>query len=436
MGRHFESSAVTQVLTRLGGAATWIWSVVIAADFFFLSNPLAFFPFETSLDLSVLLTLGALLATTKRPPRLITSWPLLTVLAFLTLIWLSIGWSVNPDRTLGEAVRFTIIACLAIAIASAVSTRVIAQGVTFGTTAVLAASLITYVAGLPGTVPRPGQPFALIGIGTNPNILAYCMVLGLGFALAYFPARWLGRFTWAICILLILTGAYLSQSRTGHLAACIVVLLAILAIPTCGPRRLALVFRGILAIALMALILISATLPALVKWIWPDGSMQVGDRLPIWSSAVFAGNRRPFTGFGWSTVWTHPWEPPYLPDANTSMLKLMREHSGIPATHGHSSFFDLLPQLGYPGAILFCATIMVGVLSGLRLLKLPGAKGSDAHVVGRLVLTGSVAVLMCGLTEPIASLPLGWFLIVTMACSAGNNGPPARQLHRSFSRSC
>src|SRR5690349_640767 len=100
-----------------------LWTVVIALDFFFLSNPILFWGFSDSLRNACALTLGATLLTPARrhlrPPA--------SVVAVICFGLLASVWSGSTVFSLQFVLVYVAVACVALAITTTVDARTLAQ---------------------------------------------------------------------------------------------------------------------------------------------------------------------------------------------------------------------------------------------------------------------------------------------------------------------
>lgn len=411
---HDVDDAADPHSTRLSAGFTradaW-WVGVVAADFFLLSNPLVFWGFTFSLLLTIAVTVAAVLV--NGAGRLPASWLLVALTAYLGLGWLSRIWSINPGRTLPEILKISLIAGIALVIAASASARVIAIGVTIGASAISIASIIVVALDLPGSKWPPTDPISFAGIGTNGNILAYCLVPGLAMTLAHFPTARRYRILWGGGLAVILLGLYLSDSRTGWVAAGVVVLIAGLMHAGSGNNhRMSRVFRLLTTGALALLLVMTVALPFVLRWLQPDGHLNFGDRLRVWEAAIRVTEERPLLGYGWGAVWPKGWEDPYTAVENTTVLVKIQRQSLVTASHGHNSVYDLLPQVGWLGVALFCALVLTAIFVSRSVNSIPGGRRSENQLVARVAVLGTGAILAIGLTEPIISIPLGLFVFV------------------------
>lgn len=399
-----------------------LWTVVIALDFFWLSNPVVFWNFTDSLRNACAVTLGALLLTPlRRMPRL--PWSIVAVLAFG---FLTILWSTFSRFTVHFALLYLAIAVVGLAIAASVDARTVAHGMLLGGVLVVLGSIYAYEIELPGSAAAIGEGY-LAGVGTNRNILSYTLVLALPFAFNLVPRTWAGRILWLLGTGTVLAGLYLTQSATGFVAA-----VAILGMSVVMGWRDHVVTRrrdpgrpvsrwfriapaavlGLATVVLVALVQVrdrEAGIPTLTG------------RTPIWSAtwqSVSGWDR--WVGSGWGMVWQHPWFPAGPNDLHTAIV----QRAGIDAVHGHNSFFDLLPEVGLVGCLLFAAAYGQAVARGMYARRVGATPSAAQLATSRAVLLGVLGLLIYGITEPLSTIPLGWWILVILATGLSHQAHP------------
>jgi len=242
------------------------------------------------------------------------------------------------------------------------------------------------------------------GVGSNENILAYTLSVSLAAILAVRPSRHpASLFAWLVVVGVNGYGLYLSESGTGFLSA-LTVLLAfgiIVAWPALRKRH-----RGHLLVlaGLLAAVLTGGMF--LIVVVLGKELTSFSGRAPFWQAAWGSTmDTSPLVGSGWGAVWTHPWSmvPP------NEVAQDIYDRAGYPLSHGHNFFVDVLPELGLLGVAL--AVLMVGY--ALREVVRNGLHDRTADpVAGRLILLVLVALLVSGITEPMFTVPLGWWSLL------------------------
>ena len=395
-----------------------MWTVVIALDFFWLSNPLVLWTFETSLRNACAVTLAATVLTPLRrglrPPG--------SVVAVLGFGLLSAVWSNYSSVTLHFTLIYLAVAFVGLAITSTVDARTLAQGVALGGVVYVLLSVWAFRTGIPPAIMEVPEGEFLAGVGQNRNVFSYTVVLALPFALGFLPRTWLGRAAWAAVVAVLLWGVQLAQSDTGIVTA--VVLCGLAAAMAwqdrIAARRIAQRRSGwTRQLALLAIL--AAALAALVR----SGEYATfSGRTTFWSAIWGAvGGWDRWFGAGWGVVWPHPW----YPAAPNALHAEIVERAGDFVAHGHSSFFDLLPEVGLIGSAVFATTYVQAAGRALALRK-PDARRHESLEVSRIAVLAFIALVLFGITEPMSTIPLGWFLIVMLAAGiaprAGTTPPP------------
>jgi hypothetical protein len=389
-----------------------VWVVVIGLDFALVSNPIVLLPFDESLHKACIATLIGVVATL---PSFQLPRPSLAVLAVLAYGFASALWSTDPAATVHFTATLALVALLATVIASNADARTIAHGMLLGGVVVLGASWYAFHEGMPrADVPLGGIGF-LAGVGGNRNALAYTMVLSLVFAVSFLPRHWWARSIWAMASGAILVGIFLSQSATGYLVA--VIVLAGGAALMVSDRRRRLQKRSARrrwAVRLVPVVVLVGLLlgtEALSRALGRDPSTLSG-RVPLWEAIWHSttGVDRWF-GSGWGSVWPHAWSPHSTSPAYDEII----ERTGAMLYHGHSSLFDLLPEVGLVGVVIYALTYVQSVRRGLLLRDVSRGRAPARLDASRATLLGVFALVVFGLTEPIATIPLGWFVVVVLA---------------------
>lgn len=106
------------------------------------------------------------------------------------------------------------------------------------------------------------------------------------------------------------------------------------------------------------------------------------------------------------------------------MSQLIYAKAGYALPHGHNFFIDVLPELGLIGVMV--AVLMV--VQAFRTFHWVGVgPDHEAPAAGRLVLYVVLALLVFGLTEPMLTVPLGWWsLALVVATARQRELPPTK----------
>lgn len=390
-----------------------IWTVVIALDMFFLSNPLVLWSFDSSGRAACGLTLAAVLFTrARRVPAI--PW---TVAAFVGFSFLSALWSTYSRFTLGFATIYFVIAVVALAIVASVDARTIAQGFLLGGVLMVSTSYYTLKKGWPGAAVIDGTEGYMAGLGTNRNILAYTLVLSLALALAFFPRRPWSRALWLIGIALTLLGIYLSASGTGYLAAAVLIALAsvLAALDRWHPPSPTRSRRRRWTVRVLAVVILVGAVAAIdvVGRILNRDLASLSGRVPLWKAiwTETAGLDR-WIGAGGGAVWPHQWYPA-VPNTAYDEITV---RVGYALAHGHNSLFDVLPELGLIGVALVLAVYAEAVARGLALRVFTASNETAGRLeASRISLLGVTALVIFGVSEPMSTVPLGWFTVALLA---------------------
>ena len=391
--------------------ASWrgvLWTTYIATMYYLMSNPLVFVP---AIEVSILFASWAtilLLVVERRRVRLpVVPW---SVLLLLVLMAVSMAWSISKDDTWAMTRLMVVIAALALLVTSNVSAKVLAYGMGLGGAAIMCLSMLAFWLELPGSI----MPFDIIptvaGVGTNRNILAYSLVPALGAVLTIRPtARW----EWPVAAILAAAnawGIWVSTSGTGYLAGGLVVLAAIGLRLAVVARRVAGRWSTAVILAVMAAgaVAAAANLGLLARIVGRDLETLSGRR-PLWSAIVDVSDDQLLQGYGFGAVWNHPW---HSVDPNPVLTDLYLK-AAYPYAHGHNSFMDLLPELGLLGCavlvLIYLQTLGRAVRAMLTIIT-PASLEASGLII--LVCLGHLA---SGLSEPLATVPFGWYVLVLAA---------------------
>jgi O-antigen ligase len=394
---------------------------LVAAVFCLLSSPRVLVnDFETSLTRALVATAVVAVVTLPWLRVPVVPWPWL---AFLGLCALSITWSISPSTSASALLLYAEITAMALVIGANVDLRVLAWGIALGGVVIVGLSLYVFREDLAGaSLPVLGGGRRLTGVGGNTNILAYTLTLSLAAILATpWPRRLVARLAWVAVLLVHGYGLYRAESGTGYVSAAallVTVVLLWVAPRLHGRGRRALWMSVVAACALMAGT-VYVVVHVLHKDLWTFSS-----RGPLWAATIETARDHWFLGWGWGAVWNHAWHP--APD--NDVVQSIYANAGIQLTHGHNYFIDVLPQLGVAGVIV-CVLMLVHVIR----LAVRAGSVDTAPGLTRLVVLVVVGLLTFGITEPMLSIPVGWWTLTTVAgyAALAVGRPAARSRHRA-----
>ena len=387
--------------------ASWrglLWTAYIATMYYLISNPLVLIgAIEVSILLGSWATILLLLVERQRLRLPVVPW---SVLLFTALGALSMAWSISKDDTWSTTRLTFVVAGLALLVTSNVSAKVLAYGMGIGGAVIMCLSMVTFWLEMPGALTLQEVVPTVAGVGTNRNILAYTLVPALGAVLAIRPAA---RWEWPLVAVLAAAnawGIWIALSGTGYLAGMLVVLAAIglrLAVATgrvAGPWGTG----GMLALMAAGAVGAALNLDSLARLVGRDLDTLSGRR-PLWSAIIDVSDDRLLQGYGFGAVWGHPW---HLADVNDVLVDLSVK-VGFSYPHGHNSFMDLLPELG----LLGCAALLLIYLQAFgRALRATLTTITPASLeTSRLVVLVCLGHLASGLSEPLATVPFGWYVL-------------------------
>lgn len=431
-----DTRAVRQVRDALGALVDWhdarprarwgslrglVWTALIAATFVWMSNPLVFVPsFYLSLGMAIVWTKVAVIVTLPwlRLPRVPWPW-----LLFLLLAWASQWWTISEPNTHLSLVVYTELTVLAVMVAANCEPLVVCWGLGLGGVATVALSVYAYEQELPGASYAALEGVIFTGIGTNQNILAYTMAVSLAAVLAIgWPRRAINRTLWLGVLGVDLYGVHLANSSNGYLTA--LSLLVAAALVALWPRVRARgrghtwgVAAGAGALLLLAAVVVVTALG--------DQFSTFSGRAPLWRAAIESTmSTAPVLGSGWGAVWEHPWDSAAPNDVAADIYA----RAGLVLSHGHNLLVDVLPELGLVGV----AAALLMLVVTIRQAVVSGVGTAPHHATGRLVLFTVVALVVFGITEPMLTVPLGWWALTLVMTSARQRDVAGRGGHRGW----
>ncbi|SEB85522.1 O-antigen ligase [Nocardioides exalbidus] len=383
---------------RLSSPRGWIWLALIAAVFYWMSNPLVLIAnfFLAMLEVTNWTIIVVVLTSPwARLPRVPWPW-----LAFLSLCFASQLWTINDFNTDVGDTMYLHIAVVALLVAANCEPLLVCWGLGLGGVVVVYLSVDSYRQGLPGTSNALSGGAEFTGVGTNENILAYTLMLALAAVCAAgMPRRLVGRVLWLAVIGVNACGIFLAGSGTGFvvmlsLAVTIAVVLAWPIIRERTRRELAVVLASAIGVVAVGLVAVTVLLG--------KDLTTFSGRSAYWRAAIETSlDTAPWLGSGWSAVWEHPWNGA----APNAVAQQIYDRAGIAFPHGHNFFFDVMPELGLAGVAVAVAMVVYAVASVRR----SGLRTGRDPVAGRLVLFTMVTLLVNGITEPMLTIPLGFW---------------------------
>jgi hypothetical protein len=398
-------------------ARGWWWATLIAATFFWMSNPLVFVPgFYVALGEAVTWTKIVIVISLPwlRGPRVPSPW-----LLFLGLCLASQIWTVDPVHTDISNRLYVEITALAVLAAANCRTEVVCWGIAAGGAGVLALSLYAVHEGVAGAEYSVIEGMVFAGVGTNENILAYTLTTSLAAVLAIgWPRRSGARAFWIALLAFHCYGLYRADSGTGFSAA--LILVAASALLVAWPRFGRSGHRVLLTIAALGTACLAAALWVVTVVLDKELSTFSG-RAPFWRATVEATlDRAPVLGSGWGAVWEHPWDG----TPSNEVAQDIYTRAGYALSHGHNFFVDVIPELGFLGL----GVVLLMLAYAVREVRRCGLHAGAADPLsGRLILLVVVSLLAAGMAEPMLVVPLGWWsFALVVALPRQRELPPRR----------
>ena len=353
---------------------------------------------SSTLAQSVILA-GLLIAIARAPGRYLRLCrPILPLLCIAGFALLSLLWSGDPVRTLRRAVALS--ECMLFGVflyrTDGLERTIGRLGQVCVTMAVL--SLLAYVAapGI-GRETALGYEHAMRGVFPQKNSMSECMLLGLccyAYRLVEAP-RWRHAGSIALLSLCLVLGRGASA-----LAVAAMVFLAAIWMRLRGKPVLRL---GLLFLVAWSAVALAAALIAMPEEVFAlagrDASLT--GRVPLWQAIWPEIMRSPLIGHGYAGFW----------NADSPTVQMIWRYAGWPAPDAHSSYLDILLQLGVVGLSLY-------VWSWVQLF----ARARMAHCTGfdraRFVLLYGATLLLIGLDEGVIPIPNAWTALLPVALLA------------------
>ncbi|MDT7950102.1 MAG: O-antigen ligase family protein [Acetobacteraceae bacterium] len=357
---------------------------------------------ETNLSSTVaqsLILAGLCIAVIRAPDRY---WrlcgPLIPVLGVLGFALLSVLWSSDPARSLRRSVALSecVLFGMFLFQAGGLERTVGRVGRVCVTMAVL--SLLAYVA-LPsiGRETASGYEQAMRGVFPQKNSMAECMLLGLccyAYRLVAAP-RWHHGAAALLLIMCLGLGRGASALAVAGVVCLVAVWLRLQGNPLLRAVLLFLVGWSVVAVA-VALIVSPQEVFALVG---RDASLT--GRVPLWQAIWPEILQAPVIGYGYAAFW----------DANAPAVQMIWRYSGWPAPDAHSSYLDILLQLGAVGLILYMV-VWTRLFTAARDALRTGLGSA------RFVLIYGTTLLLAGLDEGVIPIPNAWTALLPVTLLA------------------
>jgi O-antigen ligase len=208
-----------------------------------------------------------------------------------------------------------------------------------------------------------------------------------------------------LLIVYVLVGA---DSSTGDLTLVALVVTTLLMVAY-GPLS-----RSVLDTAGRRIGALVGTVVAVAAACWVLGAalgqdlLTFSDRTPLWSAAISVAQERPWGGYGYGAVWQHPWKPPLL----NIVIGEIWDRSGDALSHGHNSAVDLVVEVGVVGVLLMVVVMLTAALRAIASVRVGGSARDLVRF--RFTVLCLVNLVLFGITEPMATIPLGWWALVLL----------------------
>lgn len=351
-----------------------------------------------------------------------------TLLAFLTLILVSIAWSAYPAWTAVAVVASLVTTTFGVFLAVAFDLRTLLRCLGSALRWILGLSLgfelfVSVVIRRPvlPLFPAPGIDYAEVhkipaafywsrdlllsggriqGIVGNANLLAFAALLALLVFAIQFAAGSASRF-WLGCWGLVAVGVLvLTRSGTVLVAgAAVLTVGAFLAIVrhAVGRARRLTYLGGAGVLVLVGAAAAAAHEPLLALL---GKSDTLTGRTDIWHTVLHYAGQRPVAGWGWISYWVptiHPFDDPAFTIGR------------VQYSQAHDAWLDVLLQLGVIGLVVFGLLVLTTLL---RSWVLAVDTGPGRSVVGVFPLLVLVLLLVQSIAESRILIEIGFALLV------------------------
>jgi O-antigen ligase len=359
---------------------------------------------------------GLLLAVAREPGRYARlSKPLVPVLCIAGFALLSVLWSADPVRTLRRATALSECLLFGIFLYRTDGFERTVRRVGQVCVVMAALSLVAYVA-VPsiGRETALGYEHAMRGVFPQKNSMSECMLLGL----CCYAYQMLERLHWrhVVAVAVLLLCMVVGRAASVLAVTGVVVLVAFWFKLQGKPVwRLGLLFlTGWAATALLAgLIVFPHELFALAG---RDTSLT--GRVPLWEAIWPEILRAPLIGHSYAGFW----------NMESPTIQMIWRTIGWEAPDAHSSYLDILLQLGVIGLAFYVWTWVV-------LFRRASASNGTGLASSRFTILYGVALLLIGLDEGVIPIPNAWTTLLPVSLIAMSRHLALRRAERPVSSS-
>ena len=342
---------------------------------------------------------GLLIAVGCAPGRYLRLCrPLAPLLCIAALALLSVLWSGDPVRTLRRAVALT--ECMLFGMflyrTDGLERTIARVGQVCVAMAVL--SLLAYV-GVPsiGRETALGYERAMRGVFPQKNSMSECMLLGL----CCFAYKWVEAPRWQQAGAFALLGLCLVLGRGASA-------IAVAGAVTLAAAWMRLRGKPVLRLGLLFLVGWSAVVLTAALIVFPQDVFALAGRdasltgrVPLWLAIWPEIMGQPLIGHGYAGFW----------NADSPTVQMIWRYAGWQAPDAHSSYLDILLQLGAAGLALYIWT-----WSQLFVRAWPAHRTSLRSA--RFVLLYGITLLLIGLDEGVIPIPNAWTALLPVALLA------------------
>lgn len=314
-----------------------------------------------------LITVGLIVLNWKKMTLgMFAVWPIVLLIA---IVWLSISWSIDPERTQRRAIALTLTTLLGIYLFVRFDFKDLLRFLTYCYVFLIVISFV-FVATMPDyAIHSEGDHAGAVrGVFFHKNNFGRHMTFALAIFLAAWYARAVPRSLLGLIMALALLGVIVSTSKTA-LISLIVLLPGLLAVHMVrgAPLKSAVITLAVLAVAWHAALLLYFTYEEILLFFGRDPTLT--GRTELWAFAMQYGLKAPFTGWGFDAFWEGE-KSPGLPYALSWGL-----------AQAHNAWLEVFVSLGLPAVFLTFGIMLTLTFRGIVLGRYYPERGPAVLVI-------------------------------------------------------
>lgn len=314
-----------------------------------------------------LITVG--LAVLNWRKMLLGSFAVWPIVLLIVIVWLSISWSVDPERTQRRAIALTITTLFGIYLFVRFDFKDLLRFLTYCYALLIVMSFV-YVAIFPiYAIHQDGDHAGAIrGLFFHKNNFGRHMSFALAILLAAWYARAVPKGFLGLIMVLAVLGTVVSTSKTALISLFVLApgLIAVHMVRG-APVRSAVITLTVLAIAWHAALLLYFTYEEILLFFGRDPTLT--GRTELWAFAMQYGLKAPLTGWGYDAFWEGD-KSPGLPYALSWGL-----------AQAHNAWLEVFVSLGLPAVLLTLGIILTMTFRGIILGRYYPERGPAVLII-------------------------------------------------------